>query len=261
LLHSTLPRFGLLLLFQKFWKPCRCKSRIYCLVSFLAPAELSNTLHARRFVSSGEYLHTSNSEITSQNSRCVMSSNPGPSVDVQAVLSEILESLKSLQKDNAHLASSIDTINGRVNALAGVKQLHEHAAKDSASINAVESKQEDRPKSGGMTQVSEQYEKISSSGEPASPPRRSSTTSKIILTSYPGQSGVDPIVMNWGHKDPNQRGPVVVSRHWNTIRRRNGTSEAFQLFGKSVLTYLRSHWRSWRLLLHIPRSSRSEQKP
>ncbi|KAH0139669.1 hypothetical protein KCU67_g15095, partial [Aureobasidium melanogenum] len=51
--------------------------------------------------------------------------------------------------------------------------------------------------------------------------RRSSVTSKIILTSYPGQAGVDPLPMDWGNKDPSLRGPVVVSRNPSSIRRRN----------------------------------------
>jgi hypothetical protein len=53
--------------------------------------------------------------------------------------------------------------------------------------------------------------------------RRESTSfsSKIILTSYPGQAGVDPITMQWGASDPQARGPVVVSRHKSTIGRRN----------------------------------------
>ncbi|KAL8707854.1 MAG: hypothetical protein Q9220_007208 [cf. Caloplaca sp. 1 TL-2023] len=49
----------------------------------------------------------------------------------------------------------------------------------------------------------------------------SGTSSRIILTTYPGQSGIDPIIMNWGHFDPSQRGPVVVSRSHSTVRRRN----------------------------------------
>ena len=55
-----------------------------------------------------------------------------------------------------------------------------------------------------------------------SPPSRSSLTSRIILTTYPGQAGISPLPMNWGHSDPLQRGPVVVSRAQSTIRRRNG---------------------------------------
>lgn len=61
-------------------------------------------------------------------------------------------------------------------------------------------------------------------GSPAKAPpteRRPSITSRIILTTYPGQSGIDPVPMNWGDGDPLKRGPVVVSRHTKTIRRRN----------------------------------------
>lgn len=64
-----------------------------------------------------------------------------------------------------------------------------------------------------------------STGKSTSPPRSTTTglSSRIILTTYPGQSGIDPMVMNWGHFDPTYRGPVVVSRSQSTIRRRNGT--------------------------------------
>ena len=47
--------------------------------------------------------------------------------------------------------------------------------------------------------------------------------SRIILTTYPGQSGIHPFAMNWGNADPIQRGPVLVSRNQSTISRRNGT--------------------------------------
>ena len=45
--------------------------------------------------------------------------------------------------------------------------------------------------------------------------------SKVILTTYPGQSGINPIPLHWGHLDPLFRGPVVVSRAKGTVRRRN----------------------------------------
>lgn len=41
------------------------------------------------------------------------------------------------------------------------------------------------------------------------------------LTTYPGQSVVDPISLNWGAADPQERGPVVVSRNGQTLRKRN----------------------------------------
>ncbi|KAF4512647.1 hypothetical protein G6O67_000001 [Ophiocordyceps sinensis] len=46
-------------------------------------------------------------------------------------------------------------------------------------------------------------------------------TSRIVLTTYPKQIGIDPVPIDWGNPDPQQRGPVVVSRSPSTIRRRN----------------------------------------
>jgi GTP cyclohydrolase N terminal len=45
---------------------------------------------------------------------------------------------------------------------------------------------------------------------------------KIVLHTYPKQVGVNPAPMDWGNLDPQLRGPVVVSRHKATVRRRNG---------------------------------------
>ncbi|KAJ5248021.1 hypothetical protein N7524_011981 [Penicillium chrysogenum] len=43
----------------------------------------------------------------------------------------------------------------------------------------------------------------------------------IILTTYPGQSGIDPVPLEWGAPDAKSRGPVVVSRSGNLVKRRN----------------------------------------
>ncbi|KAF2490233.1 hypothetical protein BU16DRAFT_530773 [Lophium mytilinum] len=133
------------------------------------------------------------------------------------VLGQILEGLAALRKDNATLASAVDEINGRVNMLAGVKQLHDVAAAANGSSAPV--KAEEKP-AETVASLSETYEGAPTAAE-VPKERRASTTSKIILTSYPGQAGVDPLPMDWGNKDPNVRGPVVVSRHPNTFRRRN----------------------------------------
>lgn len=45
---------------------------------------------------------------------------------------------------------------------------------------------------------------------------------KIVLHTYPNQTGVHPAPMDWGNEDAQLRGPVVVSRHKQTVRRRNG---------------------------------------
>lgn len=39
---------------------------------------------------------------------------------------------------------------------------------------------------------------------------------------YPKQTGIKPIPLDWGASEPLQRGPIVVSRYSSTIRRRNG---------------------------------------
>lgn len=44
---------------------------------------------------------------------------------------------------------------------------------------------------------------------------------RIILTTYPGQLGVNPIPLNWGHPVATVRGPVVASRNPNSLKVRN----------------------------------------
>lgn len=141
-----------------------------------------------------------------------------------AVLKEILDGLKALRTENSVLAASVDKINGRVNMLAGIKQLKDEAASEAANGDLSKEKAKAVESEKTVEAVSQQYEQPPASVD--SPPRRASVskTSKIILTSYPGQAGVDPLPMEWGAKDPAIRGPVVVSRHTNTIRRRNGMS-------------------------------------
>jgi hypothetical protein len=148
-----------------------------------------------------------------------------------AVLKEILEGLKALRTENSVLAASVDKINGRVNMLAGIKQIKDEAASEAANGTLNVEKLNGTESGKTVEAVSQQYEQPPSNVD--AQPRRGSVskTSKIILTSYPGQAGVDPLPMEWGAKDPAVRGPVVVSRHANTIRRRNGTylSVSFQV--------------------------------
>jgi hypothetical protein len=145
------------------------------------------------------------------------------STSSDAILKEILGELKSLRTDNVLLSASVDKINGRVNMLAGIKQIKDEAASETANGTLSKGKAKETDTGKAVEAVSEQYDQPPADAVDA-PPRRASVskTSKIILTSYPGQAGVDPLPMDWGAKDPAVRGPVVVSRHANTIRRRNG---------------------------------------
>lgn len=154
------------------------------------------------------------------------------------LLKQILATLQSIQSDYRQLSTSLDTIEGRVNILAGVKQIY-NAAGNRQELND-EGKASENLGRGHDSVVSS----VTDSGnmlladvlsnpaplqtvKPVSSGRIPSSTasSRIILTTYPGQSGIDPLVLNWGHRDPLQRGPVVVSRSQSTIRRRNGTKK------------------------------------
>lgn len=145
--------------------------------------------------------------------------------DLSNVLNEILGGLKKLREEHNQLASAVDAISGKVNVLASVKKAREGAAEDSKSKSGREA---DHPRSTNVNtapEVAEERRLSSASVASASngSARRGSLTSKITLTSYPGQSGVDPIDLSWGHLDPIVRGPIIVGRGPTTLRRRNGS--------------------------------------
>ena len=156
--------------------------------------------------------------------------------DVAEKLDIILEKLTKLEhgqtdlrQNHNSLGSTVESINGRVNALAGVKQAQNGVVHDasypSPRLDASSPKlvPQSHQKRDSLGSIGGANGNTSSELASTSPPvRRSSlATSKIILTSYPGQAGVDPAPMEWGSRDPAKRGPVVVSRNPSTIRRRN----------------------------------------
>ncbi|KIW09387.1 uncharacterized protein PV09_00281 [Verruconis gallopava] len=141
--------------------------------------------------------------------------------DIAGLLAQLLEDIKTIKSDNARLTSQLDSINGKVNILSSVKQINESAELSTSSQQTAPATgaEQERPKT-----PSEEAQDTKPSSAATSPSvRRESTSfsSKIILTSYPGQAGVDPIPLKWGAADPQVRGPVVVSRHKSTIGRRN----------------------------------------
>lgn len=137
---------------------------------------------------------------------------------ILAKLDQLEQGQANLRQNDALLGTTVEAINGRVNALAGVKLARDGTAHD-ASLPSPKLP----PPHHQRDSIDETAKETNGQKEPASPSTRrpSATTSKIILTSYPGQAGVDPLPMEWGAKDPRERGPVVVSRNPSTIRRRN----------------------------------------
>ena len=122
--------------------------------------------------------------------------------DQHELMKQILSTVQSIREDYQHLSAAVECIQGQVNVLSGVKQVHDTAATNHRSST---------PTASAQSSITGDERKHSATA-----------TSRIILTTYPGQSGIDPLIMNWGHDDALKRGPVVVSRSQSTIRRRNG---------------------------------------
>ncbi|KAI4135408.1 MAG: hypothetical protein LQ347_000701 [Umbilicaria vellea] len=148
-------------------------------------------------------------------------------LDHLALLDQIHSTLQTIQQDYKHLSEAVETITGRVNILAGIKQVQDVTRDQNQVLNRHEAYIPQGPEtSQSLTRDPGSpnlptLENVHEAHPHLLPARRSSTTSRIILTTYPGQSGIDPLAMAWGHTDPMQRGPVVVSRSQSTIRRRN----------------------------------------
>ncbi|TVY44674.1 putative GTP cyclohydrolase [Lachnellula subtilissima] len=154
--------------------------------------------------------------------------------DQTALMKEVLEALKTLQTNQIQLAANVDAISGRVNVLAGMKEVRD-VANDSSSKPSTVSKSIDTsapehdpsddlvPSSPSLP--ASELEGVKESTQIALAPK-SSSTSRIILT----QSGINPLPMDWGNKDFQLRGPVVVSRTQSTIRRRNAHGGSYSIY-------------------------------
>jgi hypothetical protein len=155
------------------------------------------------------------------------------------LLKQILSTVQSIQKSYSCLPAAVETLQGQVNILAGIERIQDAAEQQNVPISNAASTsdpiavdhsgsqnaQSAMDGSGSMpTPDAETHHGTASQVESSPSARKPSTTtiSRIILTTYPGQSGIDPLIMNWGHPDALLRGPVVVSRNQSTIRRRNG---------------------------------------
>lgn len=185
--------------------------------------------------------------------------DPSLRITNHVLLTEILSTLQSIQSDYRQLSTAVDTIEGRVNILAEIKQIHDAANNGQHSVNeTITSKNSEDDSGSGQTSP-----KTDSSAKPPFTGRHSGSanSSRIILTTYPGQSGIDPLGMNWGNLDPVQRGPVVVSRSQSTLGRRNGMRLTVQPKILTLTFHPDSNWRSWWLILNLSCASSCQQEP
>ena len=174
------------------------------------------------------------------------------------ILTAIQSTLHAIQQDYKMLAEAVERIDGKVKELLKEEQAPVTNNDDYSS--------DLRPQRLATSEVLAQtsttdilsgplFDRVlpaTSNITTFYPPHRAIGSSRIVLTTYPGQSGIDPIPMQWAHSDPMVRGPVVVSRNHSTIRRRNGEYLIIRLYWKLTI-FTTSNWRSWGLLFNLPR--------
>ncbi|KAI1468497.1 GTP cyclohydrolase N terminal-domain-containing protein [Daldinia caldariorum] len=135
-------------------------------------------------------------------------------------MTDVLEALKGIQENQAKLASEVESVSLRLDTLAPPIQV---PSLDNGKLSALSAGASaspirttlaaDEPDSGDTSPTTK---------KDAAQAQRSGFTSRIILTTYPKQIGINPLPLQWGAPDALTRGPVVVSRSSSTIRRRNG---------------------------------------
>ncbi|KAH9435437.1 putative GTP cyclohydrolase [Pyricularia oryzae] len=130
---------------------------------------------------------------------------------------QIMAALKQMQEEQTRLLSMLSQ--GERQGLL---------SSTGTAGSGLDSSESDLTASPGLTGTSsavpadEAAERDSTS--PSTSGTKSNFTSRIVLTTYPKQIGINPLPMKWGAPDAVQRGPVVVQRGPSTIRRRNGMS-------------------------------------
>ena len=158
--------------------------------------------------------------------------------DQHELLKQVLSTVQSIREDYQHLSAAVECIQRQVNDISNIKQVHDVTLRNRSSQSHIIPPQ---PSSIADEQIARDTESIPNAqassrgldtaesieardtGESLYERKQSAAaTSRIILTTYPGQSGIDPLIMNWGHANGQERGPVVVSRSQATVRRRNG---------------------------------------
>lgn len=185
-----------------------------------------------------------------------MASLDASSDDHLNVLKQIQATLLSIQQNYRQLSAAVEAIDGRVNLIASVGHIHEAVSphepiNSAASLSPDSAKQtisESSPHVSALVGTTAVDSAEDAFGKKPSLAARGSP-SRIILTTYPGQSGINPITMKWGHPNPRERGPVVVSRSQSTVRRRNG-----KLFVRTIS-------RSLKILLNIHRKQIPQINP
>ncbi|KAK6075908.1 GTP cyclohydrolase II [Seiridium cupressi] len=130
-------------------------------------------------------------------------------------MSAILQALRAIQDNQTVLSTGLAGVTKRLDQIAPEKPELTASKSSAGSIAGLSSSPIPAPVSPTASPGPAERESVASQAQ------KSGFTSRIILTTYPKQIGIDPLTLNWGAQDPHQRGPVVVSRSSSTIGRRN----------------------------------------
>ncbi|KAK8041162.1 hypothetical protein PG994_014169 [Apiospora phragmitis] len=137
-----------------------------------------------------------------------------------ASMSDVLEALRSIQQVQGQMQKGVESLTQRVNQIAppSPDPMDSKSSPTPAAVKGLTSS----PLPPPATERAEGAETpMSAAAKAALEAQKSGFTSRIILTTYPKQIGIDPIPLKWGAADPKERGPVVVSRASSTIGKRN----------------------------------------
>ncbi|KAH7189193.1 GTP cyclohydrolase N terminal-domain-containing protein [Fusarium flagelliforme] len=129
--------------------------------------------------------------------------------------SDMLEALQEIQRTQALLVNAVESLSGKS---------IEDTSGDQAKNNILDLGSREDGTEGESPSVEAPVasgDKLKAPALPSEGQRQQAFTSRIILTTYPKQIGINPLPMDWGNSDPVKRGPIVVSRAATTIRRRN----------------------------------------
>ncbi|KAK7398003.1 Uracil-regulated protein 1 [Neonectria punicea] len=151
----------------------------------------------------------------------------------------VLDALREIQRTQSLLVNAVESlsakpaIDGQDAIAAAAIAAPVPSAFDPESSNGAGATDSTATDSSIEAAVTQQVAPSSPSGQ------RPGYTSRIILTTYPKQIGINPLPMDWGNSDPLKRGPIVVSRAPSTIRRRNaiGVSIRYHSGGSYSIYY------------------------
>ncbi|KAI0167050.1 GTP cyclohydrolase N terminal-domain-containing protein [Hypoxylon sp. FL1284] len=143
----------------------------------------------------------------------------GSSADGGVSMAEVLQALKAIRDSQSSLAAEVQTISNRLDTISPPSQSPgPDLSKDSPSLLAATATS---PAQATLAASEPDADNASAATKEAAQAQKSGFTSRIILTTYPKQTGIAPVPLRWGAPDATERGPVVVSRSSSTIRRRN----------------------------------------